>query len=123
MGTLTSQFTSTVFSDKEPERAEPDDPTKAWYSFSFRIAADEQFVQATKTEMRQLVRERNRLIHTAAAEIRHDDTDKWIGLGVFLDEQRAELVAEHENLRLLIIDLAEMAKRSAQAVQSSNYWS
>lgn len=117
MGTLTSQFTSIVFSDKEPDRAEPRDPTRAWYSFRFRIAADEQLVQQRKRELRQLVRERNRLIHTVAADIRPDDTDKWIGLGVFLDEQRAKLVAEHENLRLLIKDLAEMAQQSAQAIE------
>lgn len=117
MGTLTSQFTSIVFSDNEQQLAEPDDPTKAWFSFKFRIAADEQFVQQRKKEIRQLVRERNRLIHTVAADIRPDDTDKWIGLGVYLDEQRGELVAEHEKLRLLIKDLAEMAKQSAQAIE------
>lgn len=117
MGKLTSQFTSAVFSDKEDGRAEPADPTKPWFSFSFRIEADEQFVQQRKKEMLRLVRQRNKLIHTVAADIGPDDTDKWIGLGVFLDEQRAELVAEHEKLRLLIKDLAEMAKQSAQAIE------
>jgi hypothetical protein len=37
---------------------------------------------------------------------------------VFLDEQRTELVAEHEKLRLLIRNLAEMAKHSAQVIES-----
>lgn len=117
LGTLTSQFTSTVFSHEEPDRGERDDPTKPWYSFKFRIVADQQFVQQRRLELRQLVRERNRLIHTVAAEIRPDDTDKWISLGVYLDEQRAKLVAEHESLRLLVKDLAEMAKQSAQTIE------
>lgn len=117
MGKLTSQFTSAVFSDKESDRAEPADPTKSWFSFSFRIEADEQFIQQRKKEMLGLVKQRNKLIHTVAAEIRPDDTDKWIALGVFLDEQRAKLVAEHEKLRLLIQGLAETAKQSVQAIE------
>jgi hypothetical protein len=118
MGTLADQFTTAVFSGDENDREEPTDPSKPWFSFSFRIEAEEQFVQQRKKEMRRLVRERNKLIHTSAAAIRPDDTDKWIELGVFLDEQRTELVAEHEKLRLLIRNLAEMAKHSAQVIES-----
>jgi hypothetical protein len=118
MGTLADQFTSAVFSGEENGRVHPTDPNMPWFSFAFRIESDEQFVQQRKKEMRRLVRERNKLIHTSAADIRPDDTDKWIGLGVFLDEQRAELEAEHEKLRLLIKDLAEMAKHSAQVIES-----
>jgi hypothetical protein len=118
MGTLADQFTTAVFGGEETDREEPTDPSKPWFSFSFRIETDEQFVEQRKKEMRRLVRERNKLIHTSAAAIRPDDTDKWIALGVFLDEQRAELVSEHEKLRLLIKNLAEMAKHSAKIVES-----
>lgn len=117
MGNLAEQFTSTVFRGEDDGRVEPSDPSKPWFAFSFRIESDERFVQERKKEMRRLVRERNKLIHTAAADIRPDDTDKWIRLGVFLDEQRAELVSEHEKLRLLINNLAKMAKQSVQAIE------
>jgi hypothetical protein len=118
LGTLAGQFTSTVHGGKQNESAEPRDPNKAWYSFTFRVESDEQFVRQRQKEMQRLVKERNKLVHTAAADIRPDDTDKWIRLSKFLDDQRAELVAEHEKLRLLIKDLAEMAKHSARAIES-----
>jgi hypothetical protein len=118
MGTLAEQFTTEVFGDKGSDGAELTDPHKPWFSFSFRIAADDQFVRQRKKEMRRLVKERNKLVHTVAADIRPGDTDRWIELGVFLDEQRTELVAEHEKLRLLIKDLGEMAQHAAQAIES-----
>lgn len=117
MGELAEQFTSTVFRGEDDGRVEPSDPSKPWFAFSFRIVSDEQFIQDRKKEMRRLVRERNKLIHTAAADIRPGDTDKWIELGVFLDQQRAELDAEHEKLLLLINSLAEMANHAAQDIE------
>ena len=41
------------------------------------------------------MRERNKLIHTAAAEIKPEDAEKWIELIMLLNEQRNELAAEH----------------------------
>ncbi len=118
MGTLTSQLTTAVFRDTADERREPANNTEAWFSFSYRFEADETFVRQRKMELRRLVRERNKLIHTAAAEIKPEDAEKWIELIMLLNEQRNELAAEHEKLRIMIVDLAEMAKQSAQVIQS-----
>jgi hypothetical protein len=117
MGKLADQVTAAVFGGESDEGAGPRDPNKPWISFAFRIESDKGFVQQRKKELRRLVRQRNSLIHAAAADIRPDDADKWVELGAHLDAQRAELVAEHEKLRLLIKGLAEMAKEAGEAME------
>lgn len=118
LGTLADRFSSEVLGEEKGDRGMPNDANKDWFSFTFRIESDEQFVQQRKKELRRLVKERNKLVHTAAADIRPDDTDKWVRLGVFLDVQRAELVAEHEKLRLVIKNFFELAHHSFQVLES-----
>ena len=117
MGKLADRVTAAVFRGESDEGVQPRDPNKSWVSFAFRIDADQEFIEQRKKELRRLVRQRNSLIHAAAADIRPDDADKWVELGAFLDAQRAELVAEHEKLRLLIKGLAEMAKDAGEAIE------
>lgn len=118
MGTIAEQFASVIFSDHEGIGSDSNDSPKPSLSFSFRVEADKRFVKQRKKELKRLVSQRNRLVHIIAADIHPDDTAKWLALGVFLDEQRVELLAEHEGLRLLLKNLSEMAQRSVVEIES-----
>lgn len=117
LGELTEQFVADVYRRDADIGIEPSDLSKAWYSFAFKIESEAEFVRERQKELRRLVRERNKLIHTAAADIRPADTDKWIEFGEFLDRQRQQLVLEHETFRLMIRDLFELTKQAAQSLE------
>lgn len=117
LGELTDQLVAGVYRRETDASSQPRDSSKAWYSFAFKIESKEAFVRERQKELRRLVRERNTLIHTAAADIRPDDTDKWIEFGESLDRQRQQLVLEHERLRLMNKGLFELTQEAAQALE------
>lgn len=119
MGALAEQFATVIFSDHGGIGPNTVDSTKPSISFSFRVEADEQFVKQRKKELKRLVIQRNRLVHNIAADIQPDDTAQWLALGVFLDEQRVDLIAEYDRLRLLLKELSEAAQESVLAIESA----
>lgn len=76
----------------------------------FNIETTPEYIETRKRELKELVRERNRLVHHIFSNVNHDSLDRYIEIDAFLEEQRERIVAEHEYLRVIVNTFAESSK-------------
>ena len=118
MGNLVKSFVGSVYSAPAEAMEESNDEVdEFWVGFSFRIEADQAFVEQRQAELGALVEERNKLIHQLLGEFDHTSIESCRKLSKLLDEQAEKVRPEHEKLRSLILDLHEGRKKAFEAME------
>jgi hypothetical protein len=93
LGTLTDRFHADVFSG-ERDVPEPTTPTEITFAHSFRIEATPAEAAERSRALAQLVRERNRLVHTELLSAALNSIAGCEELSARLDEQNERICAQ-----------------------------
>lgn len=78
-----------------------------------------EYIATRKKILKELVAERNKLVHHLFNDVKHDSIDRFIAIDTLLDEQRERIVAEHEYLRVMVKEFADAAKAHDDFIQST----
>jgi hypothetical protein len=87
---------------------------------TFYIEATAEYIDTRKKVLKELVEERNRLVHHLFTDVNHDSIADYIEIDTFLDGQRERIVAEHEYLRTMVNGFAESSKAYIDFINSSD---
>jgi hypothetical protein len=106
LGPLVREFFNTLYSPDDPFSDSPADADQEiWTSFSLRIESRQDSIIKREHELRQVVEERNLLIHHWLAELDFNSAESCQKLISQLDEQNDRLTPHFDSLMRLIGDL------------------
>lgn len=136
LGWLVQDFFKTVCSNHSSNDGPADERDDAWMSISLRIESNENSIPDRKRQLRELVKERNMLVHRLLANFDPNSVESCEKLICLLDEQVDRLkphyeslmgiignmqVAQQEILKRLEAELCESAVEDTDAVFHSSY--
>ena len=99
LGLLVKEFLDTVYSTDDPFSEGPADAlNEIWISHAFRVQANADSISKRERELREVVEERNSLIHHWLAEVDFDSIDECQELISRLDAQDDRLKPHYESL-------------------------
>ncbi len=104
LGALVTEFNRSISRDVE-EPKPPQNLTTPWLSLSFNVASTNP--DECEQTLRQLVEERNCLIHHDLAHIDVTSIEDYRSLITLLDEQNPRLLAQLGDLRWMLCSLSE----------------
>ncbi len=114
LGQVAGDVVQALFADTDPESTTPDAITEPWLSFSFRIETDPAVVEEWRKTLKELIDERNDLVHHLLSRWNFHDADSCRALAVRLDEQRLRIIREIEKYRAH----AQAVKEMGMALQA-----
>ena len=98
LGLLVKEFLDTVYSTDDPFSDRPDELNDIWMSYAFRVQASADSISKRERELREVVDERNALIHHWLAEVDFNSVDECKELISRLDAQHDRLKPHIESL-------------------------
>jgi len=120
LGELVKKYAAEVLQDAGEEVPEDESPAD-WFTFSFRISGDTQFVESMRRDLKVMTDERNELVHHFLPRWHPDSPEKMAEALVYLDTQREKVLPMHEHLRSTIDHLQENGKKLLEFMASPEY--
>jgi hypothetical protein len=117
LGHLVAEYGSEVLQDAGEEVLEEDRPA-GWFSFSFRISGDTDFVESLRRDLKLMTDERNELVHHFLPRWEPDSPDKMTETLAYLDAQREKVLPMHEHLKSTVMHMQE-SRRLLSSVMAS----
>ena len=111
LGSLVRECLNTVYSTDDPFNDGPADASdEMWMSQGFRIQSTADSISKKESELREVVEERNLLIHHWLAEVDFDSVDECQQLISRLDAQNDRLTPHYDSLMRQLGDLPAVQK-------------
>lgn len=120
LGHLVEAYTTEVLRDageEPPEEERPDD----WFSFSFQVNLETEFIGGIRKDLKLMTDERNDLVHHFLPRWQPGNDDTMTKALAYLDEQREKVLPIHEHLRSMLQHLHDSAKMFVEFVASPEY--
>jgi hypothetical protein len=111
MGVLVNQASKALQDERPPM---PQDPKEIWVSHSFTFEDGNSDPRMWRKVMREVVRERNKLIHQMLASFNPSSIESCNVLCAVLDEQRDRIVPAYEHLQSIVKAIRESHKELAE---------
>jgi hypothetical protein len=106
LGLLVKKFLNTVYSTDDPFSDGPDNAlNQIWMSHAFRIRSNADSISKKEVELREVVEERNALIHRWLAEVDFESVDECQQLISRLDAQNDRLTPHFDSLMRQLGDM------------------
>ena len=124
MGPLVRNLIENIYTTAEKLKAEQasneslGDIKEVHVRTRFNIETTSEYIETKRKILKDLVDERNHLVHTIFSDVNHESIDRYIEIDALLDEQRERIVAEHEYLRVLVNGFAESSKAQYDFINS-----
>jgi len=112
LGWLVQDFFKTVYSNHSCDDAPADERDEAWMSISLRIESNENSIRDRRRQLRELVKERNLLVHRLLTNFDPDSVESCENLIQQLDEQVDRLIPDYQSL----MDIIENMQRAQQEI-------
>lgn len=109
MGQLAEQYKNGILSDTEIPSKEPDNLKIPYFSFTFRLAGDSDFLKSHQSNLEVLVNERNALIHHFLPKWIPDSQEAMTEAAIYLDQQREKVMPMFDHLKASVKALQIMA--------------
>jgi len=117
MGQLVGNFLESTYSEYE-DNGDTEESDLPYFSFNFRIQADEDYYETRKATLASIVTERNELIHHLLPRYNFQCDDSCTELGNYLDEQYHRLKPEIKEMQDLVETFIKCRKEAAEYLQS-----
>lgn len=118
LGQVGGQVLDALYGVSNSESSAPDAISEPWLAFSFRIDADPASGEASRNALKELIRERNDLVHHLLSRWNLREPESSRALSVELDEQRSRIVHEIERYRAYANGLKEIASELRAFIDS-----
>ena len=102
LGWLVRDFFTTLYSNHSSDDGPADERDEAWMSISLRIESNENSIRDRKRQLRQLVQERNRLVHRLLTNFDPDSVESCENLIQQLDDQVDRLIPHYQSFMGII---------------------
>ena len=102
LGWLVQDFFQTVYSNHSCDDGPADERDEAWMSISLRLESNENSIRDRKRQLRELVKERNLLVHRLLPDFDAESAESCEKLICRLDEQVDRMEPHYESLRGII---------------------
>ena len=120
LGHLVEKYGNELLQDAGEEVSEEDRPA-GWFSFSFRISVDTEFVESMRRDLKLMTDERNELVHHFLPRWHPDSPEKMTEALTFLDAQRAKVLPMHEHLKSTATRMQESRRLLSNFMASPEY--
>lgn len=120
LGHLVEKYGIDVLQDAGAEVPEDERPDN-WFSFSFRVSGDTEFVESMRRDLKLMTVERNDLVHHFLPRWQPDSAKKLEEALAYLDAQREKVLPMHEHLRTTVQHLQNNAKMLVEFISSPEY--
>lgn len=120
LGQLVEKYANEVLQDAGEEVAEEESPA-GWFSFTFRISGDAEFVESMRRDLKVMTDERNELVHHFLPRWQPDSPEKMAEALAYLDTQREKVLPMHEHLRSTIGRMQESRQKLLDFMASPEY--
>lgn len=120
LGHLVEEYGNDVLQDageKVPEEERPDD----WFSFTFRVSGDTEFVESMRRDLKLMTEERNELVHHFLPRWQPDCAERMNEALAYLDTQREKVLPMHEHLRTTANHVLQSGQHFLEFVNSAEY--
>ncbi len=121
MGTLVDKLFRSVVRDGPGGESRSDASDDA-ASVSFSFELDAEAYEETRYAFRQIVQERNALIHQMLVSFNPNSIDSCKEVLSALDEQRSRLKPHYDNLRAMVRAVSEGQKKLLELVESEEFF-
>ena len=99
LGWLVKNFFDTLYSNHSSQDGQAHERDEAWMSISLRIKSNKESIRHRRRQLRELVEERNLLVHRLWPDFDPESTESCEKLIRLLDEQVDRLEPHYESLR------------------------
>lgn len=120
LGHLVEKYGNEVLQDAGEKVPDEDRPT-GWFSFSFQVSGDAEFIEIMRRDLKLMTDERNDLVHGFLLRWRPDSPEKMAETLLYLDTQREKVLPMHEHLRNTVNHIQESRKLLLQFMESEEY--
>ena len=120
LGHLVAEYGSEVLQDAGEEVLEEDRPA-GWFSFSFRISGDTDFVESLRRDLKLMTDERNELVHHFLPRWQPNSPDKMTETLAYLDDQREKVLPMHEHLKGVATRMQQSRQMLSSFMASPEY--
>ncbi len=120
LGHLVDKYANEVLQDAGEEVPEEDRPA-GWFSFSFRISGDTEFVESLRRDLKLMTDERNELVHHFLPRWQPDSPDNITETFAYLDAQRDKVLPMHEHLKSTVTHMQESGRLLSNFMASPEY--
>ena len=97
LGLLVERYGNEVLQDAGEEVPDEDRP-EGWFSFSFRLSGDTEFVESLRRDLKLMTDERNDLVHGFIPRWKPESKAVLEDTLAYLDAQREKVLPMHEHL-------------------------
>lgn len=115
MGALTEAAADALHLPAPPP---PEDLTESWFRFEVSLADGGSVRNEWRAVMRNVVRERNRLLHQRLAEWNSYSAESCRALCADLDDQRERMRQPHEHLIAVVRNIRQLQSEAVLALRS-----
>jgi hypothetical protein len=98
LGLLVEKYGNELLQDAGAEVSEEDRPA-GWFSFSFRVSGDTEFVESMRQNLKLMTDERNELVHHFLPRWQPESPEKIAETLAYLDAQREKVLPMFEHLK------------------------
>jgi hypothetical protein len=102
LGWLVQDFFKHVYSSHSSHDGPAEERDEVWMSTSLRIESNKNLIREQRRQLRELVKERNLLVHRLLANFDPDSVESCEKLIQLLDEQVDRLVPHYQSLMAII---------------------
>lgn len=102
LGWLVKNFFETLYSNPSSQDGPAQERDEAWMSISLRIKSNKESIRRRRRQLRELVKERNLLVHRLLPDFDPESAESCEKLICRLDEQVDRMQPHYESLRGII---------------------
>jgi len=120
LGHLVEKYGNEFLQDAGEKVADEDRPA-GWFSFSFRISGDTEFVESMRRDLKLMTDERNELVHHFLPRWQPDSPEKMTETLVYLDAQSEKVLPMHEHLKSTVTRMQASRRLLSNIMASPEY--
>lgn len=120
LGELVKKYATEVLQDAGEEIPEDESPAN-WFTFSFRISGDTEFVESMRRDLKVMTDERNELVHHFLPRWQPNSPERMAEALAYLDTQREKVLPMYEHLRSTIGHMQESRQKLLDFMASPEY--
>lgn len=120
LGHLVEKYGNELLQDAWEEVPEEDRPD-GWFSSSFRISGDSEFVESLRRDLKLMTDERNELVHHFLPRWQPNSPEKMTETLAYLDDQREKVLPMHEHLKGTVTRMRQSRQVLSNFMASPEY--
>lgn len=120
LGLLVDKYGNEFLKDAGADVPEDEGPP-GWFSFTFRLSANADFIASLRRDMKMMTDERNDLVHHFLSRQQPNSPEQMAQALIHLDVQREKVLPIYEHLKTTVSHMQEGRRRHAEFLASPEF--